>query len=59
MQTIGSLLPLLLTFVLIACLVKLAARLLGRTIVSWKHSFMFNALLALLTIAKFASRPHT
>jgi hypothetical protein len=49
-----SLLPLLFTFLVVACFVKLAARLLRRTRVSWKHSILFGLLLGALALAKSA-----
>ena len=55
MATLASLLPIALIFAFIACSVKVAARLLRRTVVSWKHSVLFGVFLAALTIAKSAS----
>ncbi|MES2950561.1 MAG: hypothetical protein V4858_18670 [Pseudomonadota bacterium] len=46
MSLVITLLPLLLALALTAGLVKLAARLLGRMQVSWKHAWVFVAMLA-------------
>jgi hypothetical protein len=45
----------LITFFIVAGFVKLAARLLRRARVSWKHSFDFGAILAALVVAKYSS----
>ena len=53
MSAIVGLLPLLLSFALVACFVKLAALVPRRTVVSWKTSFLFALILFMLTAAKF------
>ena len=52
MNTLLMFVPILSMFAFIACFVKLAARLLKSTAVSWKNSFLFGLLLTVLTIAK-------
>ena len=52
-----SLLPLGLVAILIACFVKLSARILRRSTVSWKHSFMFGGMLCLLTLGRLIFLP--
>jgi hypothetical protein len=49
-----SLVPLLFTFLVVACFVKLAARLLRRIRVGWQHSLLFGLMLGALALAKSA-----
>lgn len=51
------LIPLMLGVVLFACISKLAALLLQRTRLRWKHSFMFAAVMTLMTILRLAFFP--
>ena len=54
-----SLLPFLVMFLMtifiVACFVKLGARLMRRARVSWMHSFLFGAILAVLVLAKYSN----
>ena len=52
-----ALVPLVFAVVLVACLAKLAALLLQRTRLRWKHSFMFAALMTLMTTLRLALLP--
>jgi hypothetical protein len=50
MWSLLSLLPVLLTVLLLACLTKLSAVLLKRTQVSWRHSFAFGGIAVLVAL---------
>ncbi len=51
MQILISLVPLTLICILYAAYIKLSARILRSTVVSWKHSFIFCLVIVLLTLA--------
>lgn len=55
MSEIFGLLPLVLALALVACFVKLAARILRRTLISWKSALLFSLILFVLTTVKFLS----
>ncbi len=50
MHILLSFIPLLFLFVLHAAYVKLSAAVMGRSLVSWKHSFLFAGLVILVTL---------
>lgn len=52
MHTLVTLVLLVSLFALIACFVKLAARLFRRTTVSWRHCFVFGLILLVIAIAQ-------
>jgi hypothetical protein len=52
MPVILSLIPLVFAFVAVACFVKLAARILRKTVISWKNALFFVLILFAITSAK-------
>lgn len=55
MSTVIGMLPLILTVVLFASFVKLAAFVLRRTTVTWRHTFIFSLMIFFLAAAGYFS----
>jgi len=53
MSSLVGLLSVLLMLLFVACSIRASAFLLSRTVVSWKHAFLFPVILLVLTVAKF------